>query len=206
MPPKKLNVVSSRKNLSSGLMGMKVRIIPPAAISSIVYTNCASFFFVITQFMRQAESKDKEQQKELKRKVLVDSTHWTLKPQAAASGDDVAYEEYEDETSAAQSSVGFSDLYEANTATIGRRDYGKKPEPVEDEAGSDEDNDSNEKEKEVDGKTKGKRKTSDSSDDEANPENERKRRKQEQKDFNILRQFKSISGSTSVSNSKRGKR
>ncbi|CDO53972.1 hypothetical protein, no similarity [Geotrichum candidum] len=180
MPPKKLNVVSSRKNLSSGLMGMK--------------------------FMRQAESKDKEQQKELKRKVLVDSTHWTLKPQAAASGDDVAYEEYEDETSAAQSSVGFSDLYEANTATIGRRDYGKKPEPVEDEAGSDEDNDSNEKEKEVDGKTKGKRKTSDSSDDEANPENERKRRKQEQKDFNILRQFKSISGSTSVSNSKRGKR
>jgi hypothetical protein len=162
--------------------------------------------------MRQAESKNKEQQKELKRKVLVDSTHWTLKPQAKIGEAAVVEEEEDDdnETPVSQSSVGFSDLYEANTTTVGRRGYGKKPEPVEDEADSDnEDNNNDESEKESEDGAKGKRKTSNSSDDddeESNFENERKRRKQEQKDFNILRKFKSISGSTSVSNSKRAKR
>lgn len=151
--------------------------------------------------MRQAETKTKEQQKELKRKVLVDSTHWTLQPQTTTDTlSEIAVTENQVEpSSSTQSSVGFSDLYEESSVTVGRRGYGKKPEPVEDENVSDDDEDESEKEEED---TTGKRKHSSSEDE----YDERKRRRQEKSDYNILRKFKSISGSSSINSIKKVKR
>ena len=73
--------------------------------------------------MRQAETKDRQDEKEKKRQILVDSSHWTLSPTNKFGDVDSSPLTVEED------SLGFSDILDvtsiSSTTQSGRRGYGK---------------------------------------------------------------------------------
>lgn len=73
--------------------------------------------------MRQAETKDRQEEKALKRQILVHSSQWTLQPKDKFGTVEVSAPTAESE------SVGFSDILEVEAGnsltTNGRRGFGK---------------------------------------------------------------------------------
>lgn len=144
--------------------------------------------------MRQADTKDRNDKKEEKRKILVDSSQWTLLPKDKFGEMEPSPHTTEENT------LGFSDILDvipSSSATQnGRRGYGKFANQSEsEEEEEDEGEDDNETEKKSTPKRK-KPSQKDASEESEDPEEQAKKDKAS---FKILRQMKSISNTSNTS-------